>query len=80
MYRQSGSRLRLDDPAIMMARVHYEEWERHAQRQRLIDLARFARPRRSSPLTMLVHWWRARWEPGWPGGRQGQPCHDEVQA
>jgi hypothetical protein len=47
------------DPVLMLANCHLEDWEREVEHQRLVALARAARPRGRSPLTVLVQWLRA---------------------
>ncbi len=73
MKRQFVSPVRLDHPVVMLARIHQQELERAAERQRLANLARAARPQDKSPLTVLVQWLRARRSAGCLAGQRAQP-------
>jgi hypothetical protein len=77
MNRHAGFAGRIDEPAVMLARVQFEEVQREAERQRLIDEIGSARPRRRSLLSHLAHRWRIRWA---PGSRRVQHRHEEVRA
>jgi hypothetical protein len=50
----------LDDPMLMPISYHFQDLEYEVERHRFAALARAARPRSRSPLTVLVQWLRAR--------------------